>query len=195
MDLLLVRHARPVRVEAETGVADPPLTDEGEEQARRLAAWLASEHIDFVYSSPLQRAQQTAEPLAVEGGHDVVIENGLAEFDAEASSYIPMEELRREPGMLSALVEGRWEELGNMAEPEAFRSGVIETVERIIADNPKRRVAVVCHGAVINVYLGHVIGTPKLLWFEPAYASISRVIASSTGIRTVVSVNETAHLR
>lgn len=106
-----------------------------------------------------------------------------------------MEELRREPGMLSALVEGRWEELGKMAEPEAFRSGVIETVERIIADNPKRRVAVVCHGAVTNVYLGHVIGTPKLLWFEPAYASISRVIASSTGVRTVVSVNETAHLR
>lgn len=184
-----------MRIEAETGVADPPLTAEGEEQAGRLAAWLADEHIDFVYSSPLQRAQQTAAPLAVQGGHDVVIENGLAEFDAESSSYIPMEELRQEPGMLSALVEGRWEELGNMAEPEAFRSGVIDTVERIVVDNPKRRVAVVCHGAVINVYLGHVIGTPKLLWFEPSYASISRVIASSTGVRTVVSVNETAHLR
>lgn len=151
--------------------------------------------MDSVYSSPLRRAQQTAQALTVESGHDLLIEPGLAEFDAEASSYIPMEELRREPGMLSALVEGRWEELGNMAEPEAFRSGVIETVERIVADNPKRRVAVVCHGAVINVYLGHVIGTSKLLWFEPAYASISRVIASSTGVRTVVSVNETAHLR
>ena len=184
-----------MRVEAESGIADPPLTDEGEEQARRLAAWLADEHIDYVYSSPLQRARQTAAPLAIDGGHDVIVENGIAEFDAEASSYIPMEELRNEPRMLSALVEGRWEELGNMAEPEVFRSGVVSTVEQIIADNPKRRVAVVCHGAVINVYLGHVIGTPKLLWFEPAYASISRVIASSTGVRTVVSVNETAHLR
>lgn len=184
-----------MRVEADSGIADPPLTEEGEDQARRLAALLSEEHLDAVYASPLRRAQQTAEPLARDGGHEVIIDNGLAEFDAEASSYIPMEELRKEPGMMSALVEGRWEELGNMAEPEAFRAGVIETVEGIVAAHPKRRVAVVCHGAVINVYLGHVIGTPKLLWFEPAYASISRVVASSTGVRTVVSVNETCHLR
>ena len=52
----------------------------------------------------------------------------------------------------------------------------------------------VCHGAVINLYLGHVLGLARLLWFEPNYASISRVRASRDGVRSVVSLNETAHL-
>ena len=39
------------------------------------------------------------------------------------------------------------------------------------------------------------IGIERPLWFEPAYASISRVAASRTGVRSIVSVNETAHLR
>jgi hypothetical protein len=33
------------------------------------------------------------------------------------------------------------------------------------------------------------------MFFEPRYTSISRVTASRSGIRTLVSLNETAHLR
>jgi probable phosphoglycerate mutase len=48
---------------------------------------------------------------------------------------------------------------------------------------------------VINAYLGDVIGTPRLLWFEPGYTSVSRVFVSRSGIRSVETVNESAHLR
>ena len=58
-----------------------------------------------------------------------------------------------------------------------------------------RRVVVVCHGGAINAYLGHVAGIDRPLWFEPAYASISRVAASRDGVRSIVSINETGHLR
>jgi 2,3-bisphosphoglycerate-dependent phosphoglycerate mutase len=196
VDLLLIRHAEPVRIEAETGIADPPLTEAGVEQARRLAAWLAAERIDHIATSPLQRARQTAEPVAEHFGLEPETVEGIAEFDAEASSYIPMEEMRanRDP-RLAAMVEGRWEELGSMVEPEAFRAGAVSTIDGIAAAHPGRRVAVVCHGAVINVYLGDVIGTDRLLWFEPHYTSISRVVISRGGIRSVRSVNEAAHLR
>lgn len=196
MDLLLIRHAEPVRVEAETGIADPPLTETGREQARSLTAWLAAEHVDHVVTSPLRRARETAEPVAAHFGLEPEVVDGIAEFDAEAASYIPIEELRanRDPRLL-AMAEGRWEELGSMVEPESFRDGAVATVDGIAAAHPGKRVAVVCHGAVINVYLGDVIGTPRLLWFEPHYTSVSRVIVSRTGIRTVRSVNEAAHLR
>ena len=66
MDLLLVRHAEPVTIVAGEveGPADPPLTPEGVDQARRLAAWLAHEHVDVIVSSPQRRAFETAEPVS-----------------------------------------------------------------------------------------------------------------------------------
>lgn len=196
MDLLLIRHAEPIRVEADSGVADPALTERGHEQAQRLAEWLRHEQIDHITVSPLQRARQTAAPLAATFGLTPEIIDGLAEFDAEASSYIPMEEMKAagDP-RLQAVYEGRWEELGSLVEPEAFRSGAVSTIDAIAAAHPGERVAIVCHGAVINVYLADVIGTPRLLFFEPRYTSISRVVASRKGVRTLVSVNEAAHLR
>lgn len=65
MELLLIRHALPVRRELEDGIADPQLSPEGLAQADRLADYLSSEKIHAVYASPLQRAQQTAAPLAL----------------------------------------------------------------------------------------------------------------------------------
>lgn len=64
MDLIIVRHALPLRVEKESGTADPELSAEGHRQAELLACYLAHEHIDVVYSSPLARARQTASPLS-----------------------------------------------------------------------------------------------------------------------------------
>jgi 2,3-bisphosphoglycerate-dependent phosphoglycerate mutase len=93
------------------------------------------------------------------------------------------------------MVEGRWSELGSATDPEAFRASVVQTLDEIVEGHPGRRVAVVCHGAVINVYLAEVIRTDRVLWFEPAYTSISRILASRSGIRSVLSVNELAHLR
>jgi len=189
--LLLIRHGETTRVDSETGIADPPLTDNGREQARRLAEWLKDERLDHIVVSPLRRARETAAPLAERFGLEPEVIAKLAEFDGEASSYIPMEELRatRDP-RLRAMTEGRWEELGSMVEPETFRSDIIAALDGVATAHPGQRVAVVCHGAVINVYLGDVIGTPRLLWFEPRYASVSRVLISRDGIRSVESVNE-----
>ena len=62
---------------------------------------------------------------------------------------------------------------------------VVEAVERIVAAHPGQRVAVVCHGGVINAYAGHVLGIDEPLFFLPAYTSISRVLAASTGERSI----------
>jgi probable phosphoglycerate mutase len=195
MDLLLVRHGLPERVVGAEGPADPVLTDEGRQQSERLADWLAHEHIDHLMSSTLRRAQQTASPVGKRLGLDVELVPGLSEFDADADSYIPIEELRetRDPRFF-ALVEGRWDELGSAVDPSAFADLVFTTVEGVVERFPSQRVAVVCHGGVINLYLGRILGVERHLWFEPGYTSISRVAASRDGHRTIVSVNETAHL-
>jgi probable phosphoglycerate mutase len=57
LELILVRHGLPERRD---DTADPPLSPMGHEQARRVAAWLAHERIDAVFSSTMLRARQTA---------------------------------------------------------------------------------------------------------------------------------------
>ncbi len=196
MQLLLIRHGETQRVEVETGVADPPLTDVGREQARRLAEWLtAHERVDAVFVSPLLRARQTAAPLAERLGGDPKVISELAEFDADSTSYIPVEEMRStQHPRLRAMVEGRWDELGSSVAPEIFQDTIVRTLDGLADSHPGQRLAIVCHGAVINAYLGDIIGTPRLLWFEPRYTSLHRVLVSRSGVRSVESLNELPHL-
>ncbi|HEV7524557.1 MAG TPA: histidine phosphatase family protein [Acidimicrobiia bacterium] len=195
MDLLWVRHGEPERIAAGTGVpANPALTALGREQAERLAAWLAAEPVDIVLSSPQRRARETAEPIARVHGLEVEVAPGLMEYDAQSDHYIPMEELRatNDP-QLTAMYEGRWEQFG--AEPaDQFRTRISSVVDEIVAAHAGQRVVAVCHGGVINVAFAIALGLDRHLWFEPHYTSLSRMIASRTGVRSVASLNERAHL-
>lgn len=198
MELLFVRHAEPVRIVDAEGPADPPLHERGHRQAERLAAWLATEEepIDAVWSSPMRRARETAEPLAAALGLDVLVDEDLAEFDREATTYIPVEELKAtKDERWLALVEGR---IGDVygVDPAEFRAGVVRTVERVVESRLGRTMALVCHGGVINAYLASVLGVERSVVFEPRYTSISRVAASTShAVRSVLTLNETAHLR
>ena len=188
MELLLIRHGLPVRVDEGTvaGPADPDLSERGLAQAAALADWLVGEAIDAIWVSPMRRAAQTAAPLVQRLGLPVVIDEDIAEYDRDAASYIPIEELK-------AANDPRWREVPE--QPEHFQAVVVAAVERIVAAHPRQRVAVVCHGGVINAYAAHVLGIADPLFFLPLYTSISRVFAASTGERSVASLNETAHVR
>ena len=189
MELLLIRHALPVRVDEHDGTAgpaNPHLAPRGLEQAEALATWLADEHVDAIWSSPMLRARETAAPVAAGLGLPITVDEGLSEFDKDALSYIPIEELK-------AAGDPRWYQVPER--PEHFVATVVEAVERIVVAHPGQTVAVVCHGGVVNAYAGHVLGIDEPLFFLPTYTSISRVLASTSGPRSIKSLNETAHVR
>ncbi|MBC8364916.1 MAG: histidine phosphatase family protein [Actinobacteria bacterium] len=201
MELLLVRHALPVSVDnTATGEeADPVLSDLGWRQSAALADWLTgalpggppAEAVDVVYASTRARARQTAEPLAERLGMQVRIEPGLDEYDSGESAYIPVEELK-------ATDDPRWHELvsdGGIADSETFSAQVVAGVDRIIAAHPGRRVVAFCHGGTIGAYASHLLGIDRVLFFEATYTSVNRIMAASTGERSLISLNETAHLR
>lgn len=194
MELLLIRHAEPIRIVDAEGPADPHLHERGVIQAARLAEWLAVEELHAVWSSPMRRAQETAAPLAKAQGLPVLVDEELAEFDRDATSYIPLEELKaaRDERYL-AMLEGRLEDRD--IDPVEFQNGVVAAIERVVQRHPSQRVAVVCHGGVINAYMAWVLGIDRVLFFEPQYTGITRVLAASTGQRSVLSLNEAAHLR
>ena len=191
----MIRHGLPLRVQTPDGrPADPSLSSEGRAQAEKMAAWLAAESIDALYSSPLLRARETALPLARQCGLDIAIDAGIVELGHLSSTYVPMEEIK-------AMDYPRWQELvqqgGLYADVDvpAFRRNVVESLERIIATHRGARVAVCCHGGVINAWAGHVIGVDDPFFLDVGYTSVSRFLAASSGERSVVSINETAHLR
>ncbi len=195
MELLLIRHALPVRRELVDGPADPELSEDGHAQADRLASYLESEQIDAVYASPLKRAQQTAEPLVEQRSVELLTSSGIAEWDQNSSEYVPVEELRaaNDPRW-QAMLEGTW---ASDESEEDFSRRILTSIESIIADHGGQRVAVVCHGGVINGYLSEILGMTEFarMFFYPNYTSIHRVAAASSGERSIITINETSHLR
>jgi 2,3-bisphosphoglycerate-dependent phosphoglycerate mutase len=195
VEIVLVRHALPLRVELETGIADPELAAEGHEQAAKMAAYLGIEDVEAIYVSPLRRALETARPLCEVLGLEAVVSEGVAEFDRNSREYVPVEELRatNDPRW-EKLLRGEWD--GVDEDPSIFKARVVATVEDLIARHPGGRVVVVCHGGVINQYLAHVLGIETHVgFFYPKYTSIHRVMAARSGQRSIVSINEASHLR
>lgn len=196
MELLLIRHGLPERIEVDDGVADPPLSAVGIGQADDLGRYLAAEQIDVVWSSPLRRAAQTAEIVGRLIARPVQFHDGLAESDRGSASYIPMEELKADNDARWVAVVERMRSRAACDEHElAFREVVVQAMEEIIATHPGQRVAVVCHAGVINAYFGAIADIKRALWFDPGYTSINRVLASRRGDRGIGSLNEVAHLR
>lgn len=195
MDLVLIRHGRPLRVEREDGQpANPELTPEGLQQAELVGKWLSTEHFDSIYSSPMRRAMETAEPLAKLLGMSIETCDAVAEFDQLSPSYVPNEELK-------ITDYKRWKELQaggwnfNMS-PEAFQKIVVDALEAIIDENAGKRIAVFCHGGVINMWTAAVIGgVGPRMFFPPEYTGINRYRAKSSKTITVICLNEIAHLR
>ena len=105
MQLLLIRHALPLRSEPGEG-SDPDLSDEGIEQAKRLPDALARFPITRLVSSPQRRAVQTAQPVAEALGLTIDIDERLAEYDRDLAHYIPIEQIAAEyPEELARLAE------------------------------------------------------------------------------------------
>lgn len=151
---------------------------------------MAVEPFDALYVSPMARARQTSRPLETAIGIEAGVVDGVREFDAEEHSYIPIEDLKADKERWRRYVQEQRDE-----DLSTFADTVIKSLEDIIDGHGGQRVAVVCHGGVINVWAAKVLGLGSSMFFEPNYTSVNRFLAASSGERSIVSLNETAHLR
>lgn len=192
MQLLLIRHALPLRTEAGEG-SDPVLADRGREQARRLPAALSRYPLTRLVSSPQRRAVQTAEPVAARRGLPVDVDDRLAEYDRGMSHYLPLEQVRAErPDEWARMTAG---ELPAAVDAAAFRDRVRAALADIAGSAAHTdTVAVFSHGGVINAVLHDVLGTQKLLSFPIDYASLTLLRYSRNGTITVGGVNSVEHV-
>ncbi len=190
MDLIVIRHARPERLVGVDGGADPGLTEIGHRQAELMADWMQHERLAAIYVSPMTRARQTSRPLEERLGIEAIVEPRVREYDAKSSHYIPIEEVKDDKEAWKA-----WVAREATTDRTAFATLVNEAVNDIIGRHRGERVAIVCHGGVINVVAARILGIADRMFFNPHYTSINRMAAASSGERSIVSLNDIGHLR
>jgi broad specificity phosphatase PhoE len=122
------------------GLADPPLDETGQEQARQLAASLGSRDLSLVAASPLRRAVETARPVADRAGLVVISDECLTDRD-----YGPC------TGVSEETVIARWGSVDNAPGVEA-KSAVRDRAMAGLSDLARRfegrTVVAVSHDAV-----------------------------------------------
>jgi len=193
VELIIIRHALPESDKRDDGPADPPLSPLGLRQAEATANLLATESIDHVVTSTMQRAIQTGRPLADRLGLTPERLEGLKESDYRRNSYTPVEEMDADHEVIREFLD---DPLSMFADGyEAFRDRITAALDAVVAGNRGRTVAVFCHAMVVGVYLQTLLGLNDPFAVMADYCGITRVAASSTGIRSVRSFNETGHLR
>ncbi len=194
---LLIRHAAPDLV-ADTLAGRLPgihLSTQGEKQARHLAERLAALPICAVYSSPLERALQTAQPLAASLHLDVHCCEALADIDFGEWSGKRFEDLSTDP---------RWRHWNEFRSGSPLPNGglmlevqvrAILALEEIRRQHTDQVVALVSHGDVIKAAVAYYLGTPLDLFqrIEISPASISVLAIYDWGAR-VIRLNDTGDL-
>jgi broad specificity phosphatase PhoE len=201
-ELLLIRHGQQAITENMSvgEFTDPPLSELGESQARLVGLRFSTERIDHVYASPLKRALETGIQIARHHRLQPVVIDDLQEvgiFRDLPHDKTPLEAIGRYPlmGTRQRMVQEKsWDVYPFSESSYAFRKRVINSIEGIIASHPGERVAIACHGGVINAYIGHVIGSKYDMFFRPAHTSVS-VVGAAEGIRALYSLNDITHLR
>lgn len=191
MELILIRHARPGRDE---NSADPPLTDLGLEQAARVGERLKIEPISHIVSSSMQRAAQTAAPLAEALGLQVELRDDLRELDEHRGEYIPAEEMKMTDEFMDAFKEDPLLVFGGKEQHETMKVMITAAIDEIVAQHRGGTVAVFCHGGVIGTYLQVLLNQEVPFFIQMDYTGIARLTCSSKGMRTIRSINETGHV-
>ena len=158
---------------------DMGLSSLGHTQAGALAEWFKDTQLDAVYASPMQRVRQTMAPLLLQSGLVPTILPDLREVDFGDWTGLRWEEVTRRFEVNAfdwlEVVDNGGIPNGECA--HALRTRVQPCLERILAENPHRSVAVVCHGGIIRVLLAMLLDLrlSQMAHFRIEYGSVSVV--------------------
>jgi len=178
------------------GQSDVPLSPLGRRQSEAVAAALARLPIDAIYASPLQRAMQTAQPLADARGLEIQTDLRLKEIDTgvfqdkiwdEIAPHHPEVAVRWRSGDIDIAFPGGESRRDLMRRgPEAFRS---------IFQAGHEQAVVVSHGGLLVATLKVLLDIPPL---EPPLdlenGSITKFAFHGDGQVELLTLDEVDHL-
>jgi 2,3-bisphosphoglycerate-dependent phosphoglycerate mutase len=200
-EILLVRHGeQQFRENIPLGEAlDAPLSELGWKQARAVGERLAPARLGAVYCSTMQRAYDTANEIARHHGLKPIVREDLREIDL-------WQRAPQDKGLLDIYTREELVDIyrevsrtrKNTAYPhcedaDEFRRRVVAAIDRIAEENVGSRVAIACHGGVINAYLSEMFQSGYDHLVSVHHTSITVIRAADTR-RAVLTVNDYSHV-
>jgi probable phosphoglycerate mutase len=193
--VLLVRHGQtPTTGKVLPGRAPGlHLADAGHRQAERAAERIAElPKVDALYCSPLERARETAAPIAAAIGLKAKVDRGLLECDFGDWTGRELKELAKLP---------EWATVQRAPSTFRFPGGesfsemqhrIVTALERIRAAHPGGTVVCVSHADPIKALIAHAVGTHLDLFQRIVVSTCSvSAVAWSPGGPIALTVNST----
>ena len=177
--IYLIRHAKPLLPPTSLCLgcrSNPPLSPWGQRQAERLAAYLATQGIRQIYSSPLERCLATAKPLTRRLDTEISICPDLREIDMGSWDGLPFATIRER---YPAAYQKRGEQFADFCTPggESLRMALARSQAALanLASQTTAPLLVFSHGGIIRALRASSSGALEqaLDFASPPYASIS----------------------
>ena len=144
-----------------------PLTEEGVDQSEKAAKFLEEMNISTIYSSPIERAKNTAEIVGKHNSIDVKIDDRLIELDMGKFTGKPYDEIFSSHGnVFMKFYRGELEIAHNGVETfEEVKKRIRDMVDHVIDNHPDENVVLVTHMDPIKAMLSTVVAfSPENLY-------------------------------
>ena len=152
-----------------------PLTDTGIEQADKAAQFLSEMNISAVYSSPIQRAHDTAEIVACQNSLDVIPDERLIELDMGKFTGMPYDDVFTNHGnVFMKFYSSELEVAHNGIETFSdVKKRVLDMVNHVIEHHLDQNVVLVTHMDPIKAMLSTVVSLSPENLYELVIANAS----------------------
>jgi alpha-ribazole phosphatase/probable phosphoglycerate mutase len=177
--IFLIRHGETEGAESRRykGHMDVPLSENGIEQIKRVADYIADNLLTVVYCSDLSRALKSAEIIAEPHGIKPVIVEALKERSFGVWEGMSFDEIKGKwPDAFNAWAENplKFSPMGGESTIDV-RNRVIKAFEEIMKNHNGQNIAIVSHGGVIRVLLCEILGMPleNIFRIEQSFAALN----------------------
>ncbi len=168
---------------AEAGVA------QAETAATRIAALKT---VDAIYASPLERARETAAPIAKILGQKVAIDKGLLECDFGDWTGAELKNLMKLPEWTTVQRSPSTFRFPNGESFTEMQTRIVSAIDRIVHKHPGGTVVCVSHADPIKAAVAHAMGTHIDLFQRIVISTCSiSAVAYGVGGPVVLTVNST----
>lgn len=201
--IYFVRHGEtiltPTRKFSGVGALDPELTEDGLAQAERVALEVAKLSPEVLIASPLKRARQTADAIALSTSLVVIEDKDWFELSFGSWDGKSIEEVRSEsPDEYQSWLNSSSYRPGGGESYDEAGIRIAAALEKVVAKYPGKNVVVVTHNGVIKSAANIAIGGPNdgVFHMDASPCSISSIsIWPSDGLMALRSFNERGHHR